>query len=289
MRYRVWHKTTYRYGGPVSLSHNQIRVHPRAMNCQHVLSTEVSVDPIPVARRMWADSYGNTAEFFSIEHPHELMSVTATSVVERSLPWNPMFTDDWRDIAARTRRAQTSLDRFASQFQFSSKYAYRTDDVIDYAGVSLSRYANLVDAVTDLMHRIYEDFEYKAASTTIDTKLEELFEKRRGVCQDFSHFMIACLRSWGVPSRYVSGYILTHPPPGQTKMVGSDASHAWVSVYAGNGDWIDFDPTNDKLVQDEHITLAWGRDFSDVSPVQGVLVGGGTTKLSVSVDVAPID
>ncbi len=288
MRYRVWHKTSYRYGSPVPLSHNQIRVHPRVMDCQRVISSEVTVDPSPVARRMWADPFGNLAEFFSIEQSHELMSVTATSIVERSLPFTRSPQIAWRDLVSAVKNPQRTIDRFAAQFQFDSKYAYRTPGVMEFASQSLLRNNDLLAAVKDLMGRIFSEFRYRAASTTIETTLQELLDSRSGVCQDFAQLMIAGLRCFGIPARYVSGYILTHPAPGQVKMVGSDASHAWVSVYAGDGHWVDFDPTNNIIVGDEHITLAWGRDYADVSPIQGILIGGGAPKLTVNVDVSQI-
>jgi transglutaminase-like putative cysteine protease len=289
MLYRVWHKTTYRYGSSVALSHNQIRVHPRGTVYQSVLNSEIEIDPQPATRRMWADAFGNTAEFFSVEQSHELMSVTANSLVDRSPPPVIESIPAWRSMVSHCFGSRYSLDRLASQFSFDSQYAYSIPEVCQYATASTDSFDSLHDVTTNLMNRIHQDFKYQSASTTIDTSLADLMKQRQGVCQDFAHLMIACLRSVQIPARYVSGYILTHPPPGQPKLVGSDASHAWVSVYFGNGQWVDYDPTNNLLVGDEHITLAWGRDFADVSPVQGIFFGGGLTKLSVNVDVSRVD
>lgn len=288
MLYRVWHKTTYRYGSSVALSHNQIRVHPRSMAYQAVLNSEIQIDPQPATRRMWADSFGNTAEFFSVEQSHELMSVTATSLIDRSPPPVIESIPAWKGLVSQCFHSLYSLDRMAAQFSFDSQHAYSIPQIVDYARDSTSKFESLHEVATDLMKRIHKDFKYQSSSTTIDTSLEQLMVQRKGVCQDFAHLMIACLRSVQIPARYVSGYILTHPPPGQPKLVGSDASHAWVSVYFGNGQWVDYDPTNNLLVNNEHITLAWGRDFADVSPVQGIFFGGGLTKLSVNVDVSRV-
>lgn len=258
------------------------------MEHQSVLSSEIEVDPEPATRRLWADAFGNTVEFFSIEQSHDLMSVTATSIIDRSAPEPASENPDWRQSVERRMASRHSLDRLASQFTFGSRYAYSIPEVHAYASPSFAKHSRLHEVVADLMHRIYRDFRYQAASTSIDTSLLQLMQQKTGVCQDFAHLMIAALRCYRIPARYVSGYILTHPPPGQPKLVGADASHAWVSVYFGDGEWIDYDPTNDLLVGDEHITLAWGRDFADVSPVQGIFVGGGLTKLSVNVDVSRV-
>ena len=297
MKYKVLHKTTYSYAASVPLSHNQVRVYPRSLQCQQIIQTVVNVEPKPMTRRLWTDPFGNTAEFFSIEHNHTVMSVTAESLIERTPPILPPVNSlnqagntsrYWRDIVNQVAYPSYSQDRFASLFQYDSKYAYRSNEIRKYADVSLENNADITSAARDLCRRIFDDFKYKSSSTTIDTPLAELLKTRTGVCQDFAHLMIAALRCYRIPARYVSGYMSTVPPPGQVKLVGSDASHAWVSVYVGSGTWIDYDPTNDLIVGDQHITLAWGRDFADVSPIQGIVVGGGAAKLSVSVDVAKI-
>lgn len=288
MYYRLWHKTTYRYNHPVTLSHNQIRVMPRPLDYQSIRSLEVQIEPEPRERRWWSDPYGNVAEFFSIESPHDLMSVTATSLVVRRRPDRAAGSTEADELARRLRGSLRSADLEAKQFLYPSRHCTRTDAVDEFAS-TLDIRQPVDDLCCQLLQRIHDDFSYRSASTTIETTVDELLERRQGVCQDFAHLAIAVLRSLGIPARYVSGYILTRPPPGQPRLIGADASHAWVSAYVGGGQWCDYDPTNNCVVGEEHITTAWGRDYADVSPVQGVMIGGGTAKLSVNVDMAAID
>lgn len=288
MYYRLWHKTTYRYSHSVTLSHNQIRVMPRPLDYQSIRSLEVQIEPEPRERRWWSDPYGNVAEFFSIEAPHELMSITATSLVVRRRPEGPASEIGAEELARRIRGSLKSTDLEAKQFLYPSRHC-PSSNAVDKFAAGFDRRKSVDEVCRKLLERIRKHFTYRSASTTIETTVDELLERRQGVCQDFAHLAVAVLRSLGIPSRYVSGYILTKPPPGQPKLIGADASHAWISVYLGQGQWCDYDPTNNCIVGEEHITTAWGRDYADVSPVQGVMIGGGTAKLSVNVDMAAID
>jgi transglutaminase-like putative cysteine protease len=290
MRYRVVHVTKYQYSGEVSLSHNQMRLSPRILDHQLVELPRITISPEPTLQRTWVDTFGNRTHFFSIEQSHQEMEVRAESIVERHAPGSLRSrTHSWEEIASKTGRPRTPPDREAAQFAFDSRYAKSSQGVRDFAEPSFFGGRNLIEAVTDLTARIFEDFEYDPQATQISTPTNEVLELRRGVCQDFAHLQIACLRSMGLPARYVSGYLLTHAPPGKEKLIGSDASHAWVSAYVGDGEWLDFDPTNNLRPSEEHITIGWGRDYADISPIQGILIGGGQTLLSVSVDVRQIE
>ena len=275
----------------MSLSHNQNRLRPRALNFQSVYDATVLIDPEPRTRQRWVDCFGNETEFFSIEQSHREMTITAQSEVHRTQP----LTDGlgqlaWEEIARLNSATDTPETRLASQFSFDSKYSKRSQQAYEYAVKSFVPGRSIMGCVLDLTRRIFEEFEYDPQATQVSTPTLEVLQGRRGVCQDFAHVQIACLRSIGVPCRYVSGYLLTHAPAGKEKLIGSDASHAWVSAYMGGGNWVDFDPTNNLIPSVEHITIGWGRDYGDVCPVQGVLIGGGTTTiLKVNVDVRPLD
>ncbi len=292
MRYRVVHVTKYKYSSEVSLSHNQTRLSPRTLAYQSVSSLQLTVVPVPTLQRTWVDTFGNRTQFFSIEHSHREMEVRAESVIERRAPSFPNLQGyAWETIASKTSLPRTQADREASQFTFDSLYVSSFEEARAYVKPSFIAGRSIIEATADLTARIFKEFEYDPQATQISTPINEVLNLRRGVCQDFAHLQIACLRSLGLPARYVSGYLLTHAPPGKVKLIGSDASHAWISVYVGDGNWLDFDPTNNVRPNEEHITIGWGRDYSDVSPIQGVLIGGGGghTQLTVSVDVREID
>jgi len=290
MRYHVTHVTKYAYGSPVSLSHNQNRLRPRVLAFQSVADAVVSIYPEPRTSQRWIDSFGNETEFFSIEHSHREMIVTASSEVNRTQPLvDGLGLASWEEIVLQFTVRQTAQARLDSQFCFDSRYAKRSQMAYDYAVKSFVPDRSIIECVSDLTQRIFKEFEYDPDATHVSTPTLEVLEGRRGVCQDFAHVQIACLRSIGIPCRYVSGYLLTHAAEGKEKLVGSDASHAWISVYMGDGHWVDFDPTNNLIPSVEHVTIGWGRDYGDVCPVQGVLIGGGNTFLSVSVDVKPVD
>lgn len=289
MRYRVRHATRYDYPSSVSLSHNQARLIPRALEYQFVESSNISISPEPNCQRDWIDSFGNRNCFFTVEQSHYSMDVSAESVVRRQSPCHfEDATSRWGDIAKRLQHPRNRQDIEASQFMFGSQYAFGFPEARHYAEPSFPSGRQLREALLDLTQRIYQDFKYDTLATQVSTPTKTVLQERRGVCQDFAHLQIACLRSLGLAARYVSGYLLTHPAPGQIKLVGSDASHAWLSAYVGDGCWLDLDPTNNMLPSDEHITIGWGRDYADVGPIQGILIGTTQSFLKVNVDVIPI-
>ena len=217
--------------------------------------------------------------------PHTKLVVTAESLIERHAPAIPdaKASPAWDKLASRTFNS----DLMVAQLRFPSRHVVLDDGFRKYAKESFDGGRPIVEAAIELTERIFQDFKFDPKATTVSTPIQEVFEKKAGVCQDFAHFQIACLRSLGIPARYVSGYLRTTPPPGKPRLTGADASHAWVSVYCGDAGWVDFDPTNDVMPELDHITIAWGRDYSDVCPIQGVYTGGGTSTLSVEVDVVP--
>jgi len=296
MKYAIRHVTTYKYSSVVSGCHNVLHLTPRETGRQKHEKWEVEVSPEPEWSAEFGDYFGNEAMFFSIHQPHELLRVTASGVlnvgafavdVEKSPPWEEVRS------AVRAHQGDDALDAF--QYLWDSPFIKASPTLGGYARVSFPAGRPFLAGVMDLTHRIFREFKYKPQSTTISTPLEEVFEKRAGVCQDFAHLMIGGLRSMGLPARYVSGYLRTFPPkpdPAKPKvpiLVGADASHAWLSVYCPGVGWVDFDPTNDVIPSDLHITLAWGRDYDDVSPIKGVVIGGGEHRLEVGVEVKPLE
>lgn len=290
MKYRVIHTTEFIYEARVGLCYNEARLLPRELPQQKVLSSALQISPHPNDRYQRVDYFGNRTDYFSIQQPHDTLRVDAISVVEvtalsqldlvEPLPWE-------------TARDRLHNDRMpsiieATQFTLDSPSIVADSLLRDYALPSFPPGRPLLEAVHDLMQRIFREFKYDPEFSTIATPLKEVLAHRSGVCQDFAHLAIGCLRSLGLAARYVSGYIETFPPPGQERLVGADASHAWFSVFLPGTGWIDFDPTNNLLPADRHITVAWGRDFADVTPLKGVAYGGGEHELKVSVDVLPI-
>ncbi len=291
MNYRVIHKTVYEYSGPVGLCHNEARLKPREIPNQKCLNTEIEIEPFPTDYLERLDFFGNRIDYFSIQQPHEKLIITATSEVSISPQQNLFeFGNDlvWEGVRDRLRKDLAPEILKALQYTLDSPMITVNEALAAYGQTSFQPGQPLIASVRDLMHRIYTDFTYDPEFTTIATPLAEVLEHRRGVCQDFAHLAIACIRAQGLAARYVSGYLETLPPPGKKKLVGSDASHAWFSVYLPDNGWFDFDPTNNKMPTNQHITVAWGRDFSDVTPLKGVAFGGGKHKLNVSVDVSKI-
>lgn len=288
MRYRVEHTTLYTYQGSASLCHNQGHLLPRETPHQTCLQSELQVNPQPTDLVERCDAFGNRRVYFSVEQPHQQQKVTMLAEVE--IDREPLlFTTGselgWEKIREQLAGARSTALLEAGPFRFSSAHVPYWEALRDYALTSFPPGRLLLDAARDLTGRIYADFKYDPGFTSIATPLEEVLEHRRGVCQDFAHLALGCLRSLGLAARYVSGYLETIPPPGQERLVGADASHAWISVYQPDGGWVDFDPTNDLQVGENHITVAWGRDFADVVPLRGVAYGGGEHKLKVAVDV----
>lgn len=287
MKYRVRHITNYAYHDAVPLCQNQAHLSPRVFDRQQCESTRVTVQPEPTAMHSWVDYFGNSAVHFAVEVPHDELTVTAESIVTVTPPRlpAPAATAPWEQVRDAT---ESSLGDKAVQFTFESPLIRLIDEAREYACPSFTPGRPILEAALDLTSRIFREFKYDPSATVVNTPTEDVFRLRRGVCQDFAHLEITCLRSLGLAARYVSGYLLTEPPPGQPKLVGADASHAWLSVYSPQqGSWFDLDPTNNQMPQLRHVTLAWGRDYSDVCPIKGVFLGGGEHRMYVSVDVAP--
>lgn len=287
MPYKITHRTTYVYTSEVTVSQHIARLRPRSFPGQTCLSHELDIAPVPGVQTSREDYFGNTTHFFTIAGAHRELTVLSRSTVdvtERIWP-EPDKTPAWKTLRSSDAEA---LPLEAQEYIFPSVFVPHLSALADYAQPSFTPDRPLLEAATDLMHRIFTEFTFDPTATTVATPLETVLQKRRGVCQDFAHLQIGCLRSLGLPARYVSGYLETLPPPGKTKLVGADASHAWLQLYVPGFGWVDLDPTNDVLAGSRHITVAWGRDFDDVSPIRGVIGGGGKHTLSVAVDVTPV-
>jgi transglutaminase-like putative cysteine protease len=287
VKYQVRHLTEYSYAEPVSLSHHLVHLSPRAENGQVCTRRELIINPPPAFRRDRVDQFGNRATYFSIEEPHRLLSVDSLFEVTVPPPARPplLFPVAWEDIRERLHSERRADVVEAFSFTFDSVHVRATAALAAYAAPSFPPGRPYLEAVMDLTRRIHDQFIYDPRATTVATPLAQVLEARRGVCQDFAHLQIGCLRSLGLAGRYISGYLLTRPPPGRPRLVGADASHAWAAVPLPDFGWVDFDPTNGLMPGDQHVTLAAGRDFADVTPVRGVILGGGHHDLSVSVDV----
>lgn len=295
MRLHVVHETAYDYAPAVKTAQHLAHLQPLRTPHQQLLRHTLQVAPAPAQRRESTDVWGNTRTFFSLQASHRCLVVTADSLVETAPPPVPVSALAWDEARERMRYHRQAAFDAASQFAFASPYVPRHEDFVAYAQPTFTPGRPLLEAARELMTRIHREFGYQPQATDVSTPALEALALRQGVCQDFAHVMIGCLRSLGLPARYVSGYLLTEPPPGQPRLVGADASHAWVSVYlpgeagqAGStGQWADLDPTNDRAPGEDYVTLAIGRDYADVSPVRGVIHGGGNHQLRVAVTVAP--
>lgn len=290
MRYRVLHKTTYRYGASVSISHHEMRLRPRDHRRQKLIDHNVVVEPSPRDLHTRLDYFGNPTLFATVEGAHGMFEVSSEFQIDISPGKHPPAaeTPAWEHVRENSRGIQLGAALEAIEFLFDSPLIKTGEAYADYARPSFTKNRPILEAALDLTQRIYEEFTFDPTATDISTPLAQVLKLKRGVCQDFAHLQIACLRSMGLPARYVSGYINTRPPPGQPKLAGCDASHAWVSFYCGGIGWIDIDPTNNQIPSCEHISVAWGRDYSDVSPIRGVTVGGSGHSLKVAVDVEEI-
>lgn len=292
MRFRVTHATRYRYSGPVVSCYNVARLRPRTTGQQHCLASEISVDPTPSRAYRWDDLFGNHTDYFTIHDQHSALTVTAVSEVEvvaAGTLLESAFPIAWEEARDYLQSVTDAAGLDARQYCLESPLIGLHGEMAAYAEPSFKAGVPLLTAVEDLMGRIHRDFSYDPSFTNIATPLKDVLAHRRGVCQDFAHLAIACLRSHGLAARYISGYLETLPPPGGEKLTGADASHAWFSVYVPHQGWVDFDPTNDQVPADRHITTAWGRDYADVAPLKGVLFGGGESQaMQVSVDVVRV-
>jgi transglutaminase-like putative cysteine protease len=287
--YDLTHITTYDYSSPVAVSYHLLRLTPRTLPRQFRLDHSLTLEPAPVTRAVRTDYFGNEVTFATIEGAHRRLSLASRSRVAVGPAFIPdaAETPPWESVNALCRIDRTAAVLEATEFAFASPLVPLDAAYREYAAPSFARSRPLLEAVLDLTARIHADLKFDATATSVSTPLAEVWAKRRGVCQDFAHFQIACLRSLGLPARYVSGYLESLPPPGQSRLVGADASHAWAAFFCPGIGWIDVDPTNNCLPSMRHITVAWGRDYSDVSPIRGVLLGSGDHTLAVAVDVLP--
>lgn len=290
MKYRIVHTTGYSYSAPASLSQNELFLQPRQTPSQQVLDCQLSILPEPQYLQSRSDYFGNTVHVFMVQHPHNELSMSATSIVETFPPRLPApeTTMAWEEVALRLAAHRHPGELEASQFVFASPLITVNSTASVYAAQSFAPRTPVLAGAIDLVRRIFSEFAYDKTASTVDTTVEQVLTKRKGVCQDFAHLAISCLRGLGIAARYVSGYLETVPPPGKTKMVGADASHAWISVFVPDFGWVDLDPTNNLINGETYITVAWGRDYGDVAPVKGVVMGGGVHQLSVMVDVAAL-
>jgi transglutaminase-like putative cysteine protease len=294
--YAITHRTTYSYDDAVNDSLGVAYLVPRALPWQQVASYAVDIAPTPADLSHDTDYYGNATTYFQVTEPHTRLEIEATSQVEVTTPVLPQELLDaaWEGAAPLATPSLPGAWR-ATDFALPSGQVEQVEEARAYAEASFARHRPVGEAVTDLMHRIHADFGYDRTATTVTSTVGEVLASRAGVCQDFAHLTLACLRSHGLAARYVSGYLSTVPAPGRERVVGADASHAWVAVWlpdhsgSSDGDWLAFDPTNDQWADDRYVTVAWGRDYGDVPPVKGVIfTDAKKSTLQVSVDVAPL-
>jgi transglutaminase-like putative cysteine protease len=287
--YTITHRTIYQYESPVSVSQHLVHLHPRGTERQQVRNFSMHVDPAPTLISERIDYYGNAAAVVTIQTPHDEMVVATKCVVDVAPAVWPQAgsTPSWERVRELCASDVRTPDSATGEFLFDSPHVTRTSVFADYARASFVPGLRLLEGLQNITSRIFHDFRFDPRATTVATPLEEVFRQRRGVCQDFAHLTIACLRSIGLPARYVSGYLETIPPPGKRRLIGADASHAWVAAWCPGFGWIDIDPTNNVFPNERHVTVAWGRDFSDVSPLRGVVIGGGEHGVGVAVDVVP--
>lgn len=291
MIYDVRHITTYAYSRSVPFARCILRLEPRNDGGQSVRSSELTVTPRPAERDDATCFFGNRMTTLTIAKPHRELKVEMRARVEvrRTPAPFPGLTRNWEDVGAQALASASLAPDSPAHHLYPSRLVPPVPAVTDYARSSFTPLRPVLEAATELMARIRADFTYDPEATEVSTPLEEAFRERHGVCQDFAHVMIAGLRGLGLPAAYVSGYIRTVPPPGQKRLEGADASHAWVMLWCGpETGWIGLDPTNDLIVADDHIVTAFGRDYADVSPLDGVVVGPGSQKIGIAVDVIPI-
>ena len=292
MIYDIRHVTTYAYESPVSYARCSLRLEPRSGDGQQLISHAVEIRPRPADRTIRRDFFGTHTESIVIETAHRNLRIDSRSRVSvmRQVPDRTAPSPSWGSIRDAAFEAASLGPESPVGYVFASALVPVQAPVTAYAAASFAPGTGIVAGAADLMQRIRNEFKYDPKATVISTPLQEVFEKRHGVCQDFAHVMIAGLRGLGLPAAYVSGYLRTIPPPGKLRLQGADATHAWVSVWCGADlGWIGFDPTNDIMVANDHIVLAVGRDFSDVSPVDGIIIGARKQKLGVAVDVVPVE
>lgn len=290
VRYRVEHETRYAYDAPVSQSWQRARLTPRSLPWQRLLAHAIEIDPRPDERHDGPDAFGNIVTHFGLHGAHRRLRVRMRAEVEvGARPQRvPGPAQAWESVRDALVRPGPPNDLEAARMAQATALLPLSEAARQYAASTLAPGRDWLEAVTALMHRIHADFEFEPGATTVSTSVDEVLRERRGVCQDFAHLMLSALRGWGLPARYVSGYLLTDPPPGQPRLMGVDASHAWVAAWSPRHGWVEFDPTNDQLADRRYITLAWGADFADVVPLRGVILGGGAQTMDVAVSVVPV-
>ncbi|BCX47560.1 transglutaminase [Haloferula helveola] len=289
MKYRIEHLTQYDYSQEVSASHHLARLKPMTGEGQDVLEFEMEVEPEPADVRISRDYFGNEVQRFALQELHTSLKVKTTSLVTVSGEDVGLVSLPWTAVRDEVR-VQGSRDYpDACEYVFASGVVPVGREFANYASRFFKDGTPVLEGARELTRAIYEEFSFDPTATTVSTPVATVLRKKKGVCQDFAHFQIACLRSIGLPARYVSGYVRTEPPPGQPRMQGADATHAWVSVYCPGLGWTEFDPTNDLVPTDTHVRLAYGRDFSDISPLRGTVVGGGGQQLTIGVTMTPME
>jgi len=288
-RYRVEHETRYAYRVPVSQSWQLAHLTPRELPWQHVVSHELRIEPATDERREESDAFGNGVTHFAVYGPHPLLRVRMISHVEIGERPDVAAAEPiaWEAVRDAVRGEPTEGDLIPARLSEPSALVPWSEAARAYAAPSFAPGRDWLEAIVHLRRRIHADFEFEPGATTVSTSVDEVLYQKRGVCQDFAHLMLACLRGHGLPARYVSGYLLTDPPPGMARLMGVDASHAWVAAYSPQHGWVEFDPTNDQLADQRYITLTWGADFADVVPLRGVIYGGGDQLMDVEVSVIP--
>jgi transglutaminase-like putative cysteine protease len=290
MMFDVNHRTTYHYDAPVAQSHHLLHLSPRPLERQRTIQHTIVIDPKPAARSEFVDYFGNPAVNIAIEQSHAQLSIHSRSLVDvtQPPPVDRWASAPWESVAARLQAGRPGYDLEVLQYLAPSRYTNVSGELLQFAIPSFAPKRPVLECAQDLMRRIFHGFRYDPSATDVATTVDDVLRIRRGVCQDFAHLFIASMRAFGLSARYVSGYLLTRPPEGTERLIGADASHAWAAVWAPGVGWMDFDPTNNIVPGAEHITVAYGRDFQDVSPVTGVLLGGGSHTVEVAVDVAPV-
>jgi transglutaminase-like putative cysteine protease len=291
MRYQVEHRTIYRYDIPVIQSQQLLHMMPRETPYQKSVSYTLVCEPQPAEQSRRLDFFGNHNDYVTILIPHQSLQIISSFQVDvQPRPTMMTFNQSpaWEQVQS-ILQLQSTQHLAAMRYVYSTLKVKSSEALASFGRQCFTPQRPLLEAAMALTQQIYQEFEFDQQATDVATPLDDVLKGKRGVCQDFAHLMIGAMRSLGLACRYVSGYILTHPAEGKPRLLGADASHAWVSVYCPVYGWVDFDPTNNCLVQHEHITVAWGRDFSDVSPMRGVVLGGGKQKLDVSVTVTPLE
>ncbi len=288
-RYAVEHETRYVYDAPVAQSWQLAHLTPRLLPWQRLVSHALAIDPLPDERRDGADSYGNTVTRFALHGAHHQLRVRMQALVEVGERPQPVAADDlpWEAVRDALRDTPSAEALAAALLAEPTRLVALSERARAYAAPLFTGGRAWLDALDALTTCIHEDFAFEPGATTISTSVDEVLRGRRGVCQDFAHLMLACLRGHGLAARYVSGFLLTDPPPGEERLLGVDVSHAWVAAWSPVHGWVDWDPTNNQRADARYTTLAWGGDFADVAPLAGVILGGGEQALDTRVSVVP--